>query len=95
MCRRVDNLRRRARVDAALDWQHANVRAGEAKLVSCAFCEDASQPLMTLAFAGEPRSPVATSHSFDIATCRCAVRAPSPYITGVPLGAHAEFGRPI
>lgn len=28
-----DNPRRRARVDAALDWQHANVRAGEAKLV--------------------------------------------------------------
>lgn len=27
------DLRKRARVDAALDWQHANVRAGEAKLV--------------------------------------------------------------
>lgn len=27
------DARQRARVDAALDWQHANVRAGEARLV--------------------------------------------------------------
>ncbi len=29
----ADNARRRAKVDAALDWQHANVRGGAAKLV--------------------------------------------------------------
>lgn len=32
-CGAVDDLQQRARVDAALDWQHANVRGGAAKLV--------------------------------------------------------------
>jgi glutathione S-transferase len=28
------DARRRAQIDAALDWQHSTVRAGEARLVS-------------------------------------------------------------